>query len=81
MKLFCSTEEFVNWILANNEGIVDTDINDLDYLARKICENLFIHTENVATARVDFLAFLKILKLNGIIFKHISNDSIYHNCK
>lgn len=62
-------EEFKKWILENNPNVVDTDIEDLDWLARKICDNLFVYTDNINTAKIDFLAFLKILSLNTIIFK------------
>ena len=66
-----SLENFTEFIENFNEStdISEVSNKEIDYLAKRIAENMFFYKENINTAKDDFITFLGILMKKGLILK------------
>ena len=66
-----SLKNFTEFIENFNEStdISEVSNKEIDFLAKRIAENMFFYKENINTAKDDFITFLGILMKKGLILK------------
>jgi len=66
-----SLENFTEFVENFNENtdISEVSNKEIDFLAKRIAENMFFYKENINTAKDDFITFLGILMKKGLILK------------
>lgn len=66
-----SIEKFEDFIITISKE-KDLDIyteRDIDYLSRRIAQNMFYFEDNINTAKNDYILLLQILYKKGLILK------------
>lgn len=66
-----SLTDFVQFIDVNSPNDGELDINEIDYLAKRVALNLFYYEDNVATAKSDYILLLALLKKKGVVFESV----------
>ena len=68
-------KKFLEFVIKNNENISNEYVNDIDFLAQRVAENLFYYEDNIQTAKSDFVSLLGLLLKKGVIFEKFGNLS------
>jgi len=61
-------EDFLKEISKESNLDIYTD-SDIDYLSKRIAQNMFYFEDNINTAKNDYILLLQILYKKGIILK------------
>ena len=68
-SLDTSIENFKKFIEVNNSDldVSGFDNSDIDYLVKRIAQNMFLYKQNINTAKSDFITLIGLLMKKGLI--------------
>ena len=64
-----SDKNFVNFIKINSQDLTDDALDDLEYLAKRIAQNMYLYPGNINTAKSDYMQLVAMLIKKGVIFE------------
>lgn len=73
-------KNFVNFVKLNTKDLTGEDLNQIDYLAHRVAQNMFYWPENIGTAKTDYITLIGMLIKKGVIlteFKDLVPDENY----
>lgn len=51
----------------------EKNIADIDFLAQRVAQNLFLYEDNSQTAKADYISLLGLLMKKGVIFETLKH--------
>ena len=75
-----SKENFVNFVKINTEDISESDMEEIEWLAKRVAQNMFYYKMNIERAKSDYIILIGKLIERGLIFekyKDLKVDSDY----
>lgn len=69
-----STEKnFVNFVKLNTDDLTDKDLEDINFLAQRVAQNMFYYTDNINTAKTDYITLIGMLIKKGVLFEEFKD--------
>jgi len=68
-SLGSSDKNFVNFVKINTTDVSDDSINETEFLAKRVAQNMYLYPENVATAKSDYILLVALLIRKGVLFR------------
>lgn len=71
--VFSSKANFVNFVKINAEKTSPFDIQEMEWLAQRVAQNMFYFRTNINRAKTDYLILMAKLIEHGLLFKEFKD--------